>query len=75
MRATFKPTSHTFTFDDVYFVEINFAGAFVEGGSKVIAAFASLRDAGTFAAAQVQRDDVAAAYVFTRDEQLDAFYA
>lgn len=75
MRATFKPTGYRFTFDDRYFVQVKSAGAIVDGGTKFVAAFSTLDDAQDFAKAQIEKIDIEAAWVFTREEQVSAYYA
>lgn len=67
MQVKFKPTGYQFTFDDVYFVQVKLAGAYAQGGYPFIACFTNYSDAHAFAEAQVKRDDVDLAWVFTRE--------
>lgn len=75
MQTVFIPTNYTFTFDDTYFVQVAYAGAFLGGSHRMVACFADLADAISFADAQVKRDDITASYVFTRAAQVHSAYS
>lgn len=75
MKAIFKPTNYEFTFDDEFFVQIKYAGAFASGGTPFVAAFKHAQDAIDFAKLKMRDNEIAAAWVFTRERQVEAFYS
>lgn len=77
MQVTFKPTNYTFTFDDVYFVQLRLNPESTrvklrkQSDQPFTACFGDIGDAKAYARDKVQNDpDVTYAWVFTRKQQV-----